>query len=103
MNGNAIIGGGNVATPDPGWKVKATGDVNGDGMSDIVLQNDNSGQVWVWEMSGTTIIGGGNVGTPDPGWQVMPADEFTDHPAADIRPPSIPTRAAPRADATPDP
>jgi hypothetical protein len=70
MNGNQIVGGGNIAAPDPGWQVKGTGDFNGDGKADIVFHNDSSGQVWLWEMSGNQIVGGGNVAAPDPGWQV---------------------------------
>ena len=38
-----------------------TGDFDGDGHSDILLQNVSSGQVSVWEMDGNTRIGGGPV------------------------------------------
>ena len=40
MNGTNIIGGGPVgANPGPSWKAIGTGDFNGDGHSDILLQN----------------------------------------------------------------
>ncbi len=64
MNGTTPIGGGPVANPagvvvnpGPSWKAIGTGDFNGDGFSDILLQN-TSGQVSIWEMNGNTITGG---------------------------------------------
>ena len=61
MNGNNLIGGGQVA--NPGTSGQAIG--TGAGGSDILLQNA-SGQATIWEMSGNTIAGGGLV-TPNPG------------------------------------
>ena len=34
------------------WQAIGTGDFNGDGFSDILFQNTNSGQVSIWEMNG---------------------------------------------------
>jgi serralysin len=49
LNDSAFIGGGtigNLATnPGPTWHAKATGDLNGDGHSDILWQNDNGAVV----------------------------------------------------------
>ena len=59
MNGTNVIGAAAVgANPGPSWKAIGTGDYNGDGHSDILLQN-TSGQVGIWEMNGTNVIGGG--------------------------------------------
>jgi hypothetical protein len=46
--------------PGSDWKAVATGDFNGDGDSDILLQSAD-GQVAIWEMNGTNVIGGGTV------------------------------------------
>jgi hypothetical protein len=40
--------------PGPSWHVVGVEDVNGDGKSDIVWQN-NSGQAAIWLMNGTTV------------------------------------------------
>ena len=39
--------------PTTDWEVKATGDFNGDGISDILLQNSQTTQCFVWELKGT--------------------------------------------------
>jgi hypothetical protein len=43
-----------VAEPGTAWRAAATGDFNGDGYSDIVLQNTN-GSLAIWEMNGTSL------------------------------------------------
>jgi serralysin len=65
MNGTNIIGHAPVADPGPSWHVIGTGDFNGDGKSDILLQNTD-GQVSIWEMNGTNIIGHAPVADPGP-------------------------------------
>jgi hypothetical protein len=57
MNGTAILNANSslVATLPSQWSIKGTGDFNGDGMSDILLQ-DTSGNVVIWEMNGITIL-----------------------------------------------
>jgi hypothetical protein len=71
MSGTNIVGGGLVVASDPGptWHIKATGDFNFDGHTDIAFQNDN-GTVAIWDMNGTNIIGGGVVTNPGTAWGV---------------------------------
>ncbi|KJU82698.1 hypothetical protein MBAV_005109, partial [Candidatus Magnetobacterium bavaricum] len=42
----------------PQWQIKAIGDYNGDGKSDIHLFNIDTGQLFIWLMDGTKISGG---------------------------------------------
>ena len=42
----------------------------GNGGTDILLQNDNSLQSWVWQLTGTSITAGGSIGTPQSGWHI---------------------------------
>jgi len=54
MNGTNIIGDGILATnPGPRWHVIGTGNYNGEGRPDILLQNGN-GQAAIRLMSGMT-------------------------------------------------
>src|SRR5258705_9320477 len=59
--------------PGSTWRVKAAGDFNGDGKSDILWQNDN-GQAAIWTMDGFTQLAGSPVGgNPGPSWHVRGA------------------------------
>jgi hypothetical protein len=40
---------------DLNWKIKAIGDINGDGLDDLIWQNDASGVISAWLMNGTTM------------------------------------------------
>ncbi len=62
-----------------------TGDFNGDGNSDILWQNANTGQVSIWEMDGSALIGGGAVSSnPGPAWKAIGAGDFNDDGKSDI-------------------
>ncbi len=86
MNGTNIIGGGAVSVnAGPGWKAVGTGDFNGDGKSDILLQNPSNGQVAIWEMNGTNVIGGGTVSSiPGASWHATGTGDFNGDGKADI-------------------
>ena len=74
-------------TPGKDWQAKATGDFNGDGKSDILLQNANDGACYVWEMNGLNLAPGG-VGfvgwTPGKDWQVKATGDFNGDGKSDI-------------------
>jgi hypothetical protein len=61
------VGNGNVTiiTSIP-WQVDGT---------NIILQND-SGQVYIWELNGNIIIGSANLGNPGASWHVLGTGDF---------------------------
>src|SRR5207237_448337 len=75
MNGTAKIGGGSLGNPGPSWHVKGSGDFNGDGFSDVLFQND-SGEVYVWQLDGTSKIGGGSLGNPGADWHALRTGDY---------------------------
>jgi len=55
--------------PSADWRLRDTGDYNGDGRSDILLQNAANGDCYAWLVDGTTVIGSGFVGwRPGAAW-----------------------------------
>ena len=60
MNGTRMISGVLLSpgvVSDLNWKIKAVGDVNGDGLDDLVWQNDSNGMISTWYMNGTAAVG----------------------------------------------
>ena len=87
LNGTgALVDYGSVGwTPGSAWQVKGTGDFNGDGKSDILLQNASDGSCYIWEMNGTSLVGYGSVGwTPGSAWQVKGTGDFNGDGKSDI-------------------
>src|SRR5205807_2673357 len=58
-------------------------DVNADGASDLLWQN-NDGVPAIWEMNGTSIVGGGMLTSPGPFWQLKASGDFNGDGADDI-------------------
>jgi hypothetical protein len=63
---------------NPAWKIIATPDLNGDGMSDILWWNSSSGLVYAVLMNGFSIIGQGFVyQEPNTQWQIAGVGDFS--------------------------
>ena len=57
MNGPTLLSSQFVSWPDPIWQLIGTGDMNGDGTTDLIWQNTTTGDVVVWFMNGGGIVG----------------------------------------------
>ncbi|HEX5499617.1 MAG TPA: VCBS repeat-containing protein, partial [Thermomicrobiales bacterium] len=59
-------------------------DFNGDGMSDVLWQND-SGAVSIWEMNGTSVLSNPTLGVnPGPAWHAIGSGDFNGDGFADV-------------------
>jgi Domain of unknown function (DUF1906)/FG-GAP-like repeat len=60
-------------------------DFNGDQRSDILLQNANTGDSFIWELNGTSLVGSGYVGwTTGAAWQARGTGDFNGDGRSDI-------------------
>jgi hypothetical protein len=71
------------------WHIVATGDLNGDGRSDLIWWNKTSGQVFVWNIGGSfttpVFAGSAHVWTePDTNWKIVAADDLNGDGKADL-------------------
>ena len=75
MNGTTVAAQGWInATPlpDPNWRLRGTGDFDGDGLADLVWQHETTGQPLLWKMYGAAVISGVPLPTPGtPDWKIM--------------------------------
>ncbi len=76
-SGPIVDGAGNPVMTGFDWKVMAVGDFNGDGQTDIALQNDVVGQKAVWLMNGPVLTSGAVIAYGHPAeWQIRGAGRF---------------------------
>jgi hypothetical protein len=90
MNGNGSFGISSLGAvgsfnPGPSWHIKANGDFDSDGRSDILWQSDD-GTPAIWLMNGLTVLTNGPAGhfNPGPSWQIMATGDFNFDSKADI-------------------
>ena len=64
-------------TPDLNWKVMGVGDVEGNGLADLIWHNVATGQVAVWSLNGYTVLNmyliynGSSPAIADPAWRLV--------------------------------
>jgi hypothetical protein len=77
MNGLQPIDGNSIAPSsieDTNWKIRAVGDMNGDGWPDLVWQHETTGALGIWFMNGVQTISGTLLSPPsvsDLGWRIV--------------------------------
>ncbi|MEO8084979.1 MAG: FG-GAP-like repeat-containing protein [Ardenticatenales bacterium] len=70
---------------DPAWKIVGTTDLTGDGMSDILWQNQQTGAVRLFRMANSSKIGEQTTGLQtDPSWRIVATGDFNNDGQADI-------------------
>ncbi len=83
---NWIMGGGEDQWSETaGWRIVGVADFNQNTHGDILLQNQNTGEVKVWYMSGATFAGEQKLATVgDSNWKIVGAGDFSVDGKADI-------------------
>ena len=71
---NAVYPG--TSPPPPPVTPTPIRDFNGDGWSDVLWRNSQSGQVVVWFIADAHFIGGTSLGTADLNWRLVGANDF---------------------------
>jgi hypothetical protein len=66
------------------WDVRAVGDFNADGASDVVLKNQVSGQFYIWTLTNGVYSGGANLGFIGTNWDVRFSGDFNRDGNSDI-------------------
>jgi FG-GAP repeat/RTX calcium-binding nonapeptide repeat (4 copies) len=87
LNGTTLVGSGFVGwrPPSAAWQLRDTGDYNGDGRADLLLQDATTGDCYVWLLDGTRLIGSGFVGwRPGPDWVVQHGGDFNGDGNSDV-------------------
>jgi hypothetical protein len=73
----------NTRIVGPEWKVKGTGDFDGNGEADYLWRHDN-GTVAIWYMAGNVVTAEGYPGAPGNEWQVQGVGDFDGDAKADV-------------------
>lgn len=80
LNGHTVVGEQDIdpALVDLDWRLRGTGDFNGDLSPDLLWQHLTTGNVYVWFMDGTSRTGHAAFSRDvvDPGWQVAGVGDF---------------------------
>jgi hypothetical protein len=76
-----------VDRPDVNWRLVGGGDLNGDGLCDLVWQHQTQGSLEVWYLSGTQVIGSAplSIGAvPNTDWQIRAVGDTNGDGFADL-------------------
>jgi hypothetical protein len=76
-----------ASVPDLAWQVVGTGDLDGDGLADVVWQHDGDGAVAAWLARGTQVFSGRVLSiprVPDTDWRIRGIADFNADGFADL-------------------
>jgi FG-GAP-like repeat/Bacterial pre-peptidase C-terminal domain len=78
MNGTQVAANPQVGVINAaaGWHFQDTGDFNGDGKTDLLMLNDITRGVAIWQMDGTQVTANPQVGTITSGWHFADTGDF---------------------------
>jgi hypothetical protein len=86
-----VYANGQAAVIGPPWSIVGTGDFNGDGKTDILWHNAQTGHIQVWLLDGTRVAGrpeityeNGQVAAIGPPWRIVGAGDFNGNGTSDI-------------------
>ena len=71
LNGLQVSQTGGLGTVPSNWIIAETGDFNGDGKSDILWRDNNTGAVAIWFMNGLQVSSSAGVGTVGLDWTIQ--------------------------------
>ena len=61
-----------MTSTDLNWSIEGTGDLDGDGKTDILWKHATSGAVAAWLINGLTLTSGGNIAaSTDLSWEIQ--------------------------------
>lgn len=75
-----------LAVKDARWKLEAAADFSGNGQSDLVWRNEQTGRILMWQISGGQVRGILTVNTTPvaPGWRIVGTGDFNNDGQDDI-------------------
>jgi hypothetical protein len=78
-DGSTVLSTKILSGPEPGWRIVAAGDLNGDGHPDLIWQQDVTNVPGVWYMGGadgSTFLSAKTLGGPQPGWRIVAVEDL---------------------------
>jgi len=71
MDANSVIESNNIGGASLDWNIVANTDYNGDHMADILLQNQETGLLWLFGMNHNIIENSNPLGVVDLSWNII--------------------------------
>ncbi len=84
MNDRAVQTPGAIDLYDKAFSVQVTGDFDGDGKSDLLFENPDTGGVWEWRLNGTAITSQGAVDVGDKSYHLLGSADFDGNGTSDL-------------------